>query len=91
MYEDVYFFTVILMNSNKPVNDILKLTTNSFCKLNNYYCNNLTDYEENLSKCSEYYYPVEIAYISRGWFVFVKKDAWNKGKCALMILLSARE
>ena len=34
-------------------------------------------YAEALKKCPTDCYPVEIAYLTRGWFVFVKKAAYN--------------
>ena len=40
-------------------------------------------YLETLSKCPSDCYPVEIGYLTRGWFVWVKKEAWNSGKVTL--------
>ena len=44
-------------------------------------------YLEALSKCPNNCYPVEIGYLARGWFVWVKKEAWNRGKITLSDVL----
>lgn len=45
------------------------------------------NYIEALSHCPNDYYPVEIGYLTRGWFVWVKKEAWNTGKITLNNIL----
>ena len=44
-------------------------------------------YTEALKKCPEDYHPVEIGYLTRGWFVWVKKTAWNTGSVTLNDIL----